>query len=156
MSAASTQSLLKSLFDAQRFAVLATQRHGAPYGNLIAFAATTDLRHLLFVTPRTTHKYGNLKTEPRVAVLIDNRSNRASDIQTGLAVTALGVAIESNECHRNAFLETYMARHPELEDFARHAGSSFFHISVERYVVVDHFQHVVETSTADWREVPHQ
>jgi hypothetical protein len=54
------KKILKELFLSQPLAVLATQFNGQPYGNLVAFAATEDLRGLLFATARGTRKFANI------------------------------------------------------------------------------------------------
>ena len=136
-------TVLTDLFSSQRFAVLATEQAGAPYANLVAFAVTRDLKKILFATPRMTRKYGNLQRNPQVALLIDSRANRAADLQAATAVTAVGRAAELVDAERQAFFSVYLARHPSLLDFAHAPTTSLFCISVERYVVVDHFQHVV-------------
>jgi hypothetical protein len=59
-----TIETIQSLFDAQ------------PYASLMAFAATDDLKRLLFATERNTRKYANLVSNPRAALLVDNRSNQ--------------------------------------------------------------------------------
>jgi hypothetical protein len=51
---------IKRILDSQKLAVLATQRDGRPYGSLVAFAATDDMKNLLFATTRATRKYANL------------------------------------------------------------------------------------------------
>jgi nitroimidazol reductase NimA-like FMN-containing flavoprotein (pyridoxamine 5'-phosphate oxidase superfamily) len=56
MPEAKLRELLAELFDSQRSAVLATQGGGQPYCSLMAFAATGDLRDLLFATLRATRK----------------------------------------------------------------------------------------------------
>ena len=81
---------LNRLFSGQRFAVLATQSGGQPYGTLVAFAETPGLAEILFVTGRKTRKYSDAVTGRRVAVVIDNRLNRASDLNAAIAVTATG------------------------------------------------------------------
>ncbi len=60
---AELKAFLKELFTSQRLAVLATQNKGEPYGNLIAFMATDDLKHVLFATTRATRKYDYIHPE---------------------------------------------------------------------------------------------
>jgi hypothetical protein len=67
---------LKALFSSQRLAILATEGKGQPYGNLIAFVVTDDLKHLLFATTRATRKYANISENPRVAMVMDGKSER--------------------------------------------------------------------------------
>ena len=51
------EGILDSLLRTELFAVLATKAPEYPYTNLVAFAATEDLKKLLFVTTRSTRKY---------------------------------------------------------------------------------------------------
>ena len=69
------QSRLKDLCTSQKLAVVSTQSDGQPYASLVAFVASDDLRHIYFVTARTTRKFANLIREPRVAVLINSSAN---------------------------------------------------------------------------------
>ena len=80
--------ILKELFSSQRLATLATQGEGQAYGSLVAFAATSDLKYLLFATTRATRKYANLTEAPRIAMVIDNRTNQESDFHQTIAATA--------------------------------------------------------------------
>ena len=87
-----TLAVIRNLLESQKLAVLSTQNHGQPYCNLIAIAATDDLKYLLFATTRATRKYANLMADSRVAVLVDNRQNNLTDFAAAAALTALGKA----------------------------------------------------------------
>jgi len=140
-----TISALRALFASQRLAVLATREEdGQPYANLMAFAASDDLRTLLLVTGRATRKYDNLRAEPRVALLIDNRSHQASDIHEAAAVTVLGDAEEVSGEERERLLTTYVAKHPHLEAFASSPSCALFQVRVRSYYLVRRFQEVTE------------
>jgi general stress protein 26 len=89
------QGVLKELLSSQKFAALATQDSGAPHNSLVAFAATNDLRRLIFITSRNTSKYRNIIAESRVAILVDSRANQDSDLIDAVAVTATGIAEEA-------------------------------------------------------------
>jgi len=141
--------LLHDLFAAQRFAVLATQEENQPYLSLMAFAATSDLRHLLFAMERQTRKYANLQVCPRTAVLIDNRSNQSADTHTAIAVTALGVAEEVAGPERDDLLRLYLAKHPHLADFTRLPSCALVRVEVDAYYVVSKFQEVRELRFAE-------
>ena len=86
---------LKDLFQQQLHAVLATADAAGPYASLVAFAASSDLRQLVFVTGRNTRKFKNLLASGTAALLIDNRVNTSTDLTGALAVTVLGRARES-------------------------------------------------------------
>jgi nitroimidazol reductase NimA-like FMN-containing flavoprotein (pyridoxamine 5'-phosphate oxidase superfamily) len=137
-------SLLDRLFSNQRYAVLATQKAGQPYTNLVAFAAVEDGKRLIFVTPRATRKFTNIGEDPHVSMMIDNRENRASDINDAMAVSAIGVAEEVSGQEKEALLRLFLSKHPFLETFARSASCALMKISVEKYDIVREFQNVVE------------
>jgi len=136
--------LIRNLLESQRLAVLSTQNHGQPYCNLIAIAATDDLRHLLFATTRATHKYANLMADSRVAVLVDNRQNDPADFAAAAALTALGKAWEVQGVERQQFLEVYLKKHPYLEAFVAAPTCALLRIKVDKYIVVTRFQEVRE------------
>jgi nitroimidazol reductase NimA-like FMN-containing flavoprotein (pyridoxamine 5'-phosphate oxidase superfamily) len=138
------EGLLAALFATQRFAVLATQKDGQPYTNLVAFAATEDLKHLLFVTPRATRKFANLANDAQVAMMMDNRHNTASDLHDAVAVMAIGVAEEVEGPEKEALLRLYISKHPSLEAFAQAPSCALLKISVEKYDIAGKFQSVTE------------
>ncbi|MBN1375302.1 MAG: pyridoxamine 5'-phosphate oxidase family protein [Dehalococcoidia bacterium] len=138
------KKLLKDLFRNQLFASLATQQLTRPYNNLIAFAATQDLKEILFVTRRQTHKYTNLLLNNNVSVLIDNRSNSDTDFRSAIAVTAVGSAEEVKESEKEHLLKLYLIKHHSLEKFAHSAESALFRIKVKKYFIVRNFQDVME------------
>jgi len=142
------QALLRDLFESQRSAALATQQEGQPYLSLMAFAATPDLRQLIVATDRHTRKYANLMAEPRVALLIDNRSNVPSDTEEAVAITVLGRATEAQPGERAGLLSLFLAKHPHLETFITSPTCALITVRVETYFVVQHFQEVREVRMA--------
>ena len=139
-----TLVLIKNLLESQKLAVLSTQDHGQPYCNLMAIAATDDLKHLLFATTRATRKYANLMADSRVAVLVDNRQNDVADFTEAAALTALGKAWEVLGVERQQFLKVYLEKHPYLEEFAAGPTCALLRVRVDRYIVVTRFQEVRE------------
>jgi len=135
---------LKKLLESQPLAVLATQNRGQPYASLIAFASSDDLKSLYFATTRSTRKYANLSSDSRVAVLVDNRSNKASDFRWAMAATATGKAKEVNARKRKKALELYLDKHPHLREFVHSPTCALCEIRVQTFFVVNRFQHVVE------------
>ena len=143
-STSQIRKTLKDLFASQRLGVLATYGEGQPYSSLVAFAATNDLKYLVFATTRATRKYANLSAESRVAMLVDNRSNQDSDFHSAIAVTALGEAEEVKESERGHFLKLYLAKHPYLEEFVNSPTCALLKMCVDRYYMVSRFQNVME------------
>ena len=129
-----SDQVLRKLLASQRLCVMATQGEGQPYSSLVAFAETDDLRHMLLATFRGTRKYANLCADPRVALLIDSRSNQVSDFQDAIAVTVLGRAEEVHGDERTRLARHYLAKHPQLAEFV---GSQ--ECALLRVEVSDHF-----------------
>ena len=138
------KEFLKNLFPSQKLAVLATQSKKQPYGNLVAFVATNDLKHLLFATTRATRKYTNISENPRVAMVMDNRSNQEADFHQAAAVTATGVAKEVKGSEKETLLRLYLSGHPYLKDFVSSPTCALLKMNVETYYVVRQFQNVME------------
>jgi nitroimidazol reductase NimA-like FMN-containing flavoprotein (pyridoxamine 5'-phosphate oxidase superfamily) len=136
--------VIGNLLESQRLAVLSTQNHGQPYSNLMATAATDDLKYLLFATTRATRKYANLMADSRVAVLVDNRRNDPADFAEAAALTALGKAWELQGVERQQFLKVYLEKHPYLEEFVTSPTCALFRVRVDKYIVVTRFQEVRE------------
>jgi nitroimidazol reductase NimA-like FMN-containing flavoprotein (pyridoxamine 5'-phosphate oxidase superfamily) len=137
-------SLVKDLCGTQRSAVLATQEGGQPYLSLMAFATTPDLKTIIVATDRRTRKYANLMAEPRVALLIDNRSNTPADTQEAVAITVVGQAREAPPEERERFLRLFLSKHPHLEDFATSVTCALIAVQVSTYIVVQRFEEVQE------------
>jgi len=137
------KKFLRDLFSSQRFAVLATQGGGQPYGSLVAFMATDDLRSLLFATTRSTRKYANIISNPKVAMVIDNRSNREADFQKAKAVTVTGKVREIKGPERKELQKRFLRKHPSLKDFLSSPTCALLKVEVDAYYIVSRFQNVV-------------
>jgi nitroimidazol reductase NimA-like FMN-containing flavoprotein (pyridoxamine 5'-phosphate oxidase superfamily) len=145
-----TQALVKRLLDSQRFTVLSTQSETGPYCSLVAFWSAEDLGHVTFATLRDTRKFGNLAAHPQVALLFDDRSNRDTDVQEGMAVTATGTARElTAAAARAAAAAGFLAKHPHLAEFVASPDCALVRVDVDVYYVVTRFQNVVELRVRD-------
>ena len=138
---------LKHLLQSQPLAVLATQQGGQPYASLVAFSSSDDLKRLYFATSRSTRKYAGLSADPRVALLVDNRSNKPSDFRLAMAATATGKAVEVVPTEREIALDLHLAKHPHLKDFVNSPTCALCEIRVRTFFVVTRFQSVVEVHT---------
>ena len=138
------QTRLRHLLETQKYAVLATDNHGQPYTSLMAYSITDDLRVFILMTERGRLKYKNLMSNPRVAIMIDNRKNLGSDLDATIAVTAQGVAEEISAEGRDAARAFCLARHPALQSFAESPNCAFIRIQVTSDVIVQQFQDVIE------------
>jgi len=141
---AQIREILLELFSSQKLGVLGTHQAGQPYGSLVAFAATPDLKSLVFATTRATRKFANLRSDPRVSMVLDNRSNRVADFRKAVAATALGQAKEVRGKERKKFAKMYLAKHPHLSEFVASPTCALVRIRVEVYYLVWRFQNVFE------------
>jgi heme iron utilization protein len=144
IDAAEMQKIVQELLNSQRLAVLSTQMSGRPYSNLIAFAATDDLKEILFATTRATRKFANLTEDPRVSLLIDNRSNQETDFGEASAMTVLGTAREVLGPERDSCRQLFLKKHPYLEEFVSAPTCALIRVKVEKFIMVTQFQEVRE------------
>ena len=129
------RSQIRKLFEVQRLAVLSSERKGRPYPNIIAFTATQDLRHIIFATNQNTRKFGNIETNPNVALLIDNRRNDEQDVSRSFAVTVVGMAAPVHEDQIEYCRDLHIAKHPYLEDFLSSPACRMMIVEVETYSI---------------------
>jgi uncharacterized pyridoxamine 5'-phosphate oxidase family protein len=130
-----TKELLRQIVGAQRFAVLATLSNQQPYSNLVAFAMSDDLRHIVFATNRDTQKYRNILSNNKITLLIDNRSNSQSDFTRALAITALGVAGELTGDESDKLVQSYLDKHPSLGEFLQRPDVVIINVLVTDYIL---------------------
>jgi len=146
MGSSELMQSIRDIFDDQKLAVLSPREGDQPYSTLVCFAATGDLRCLIFATPRATHKYANIAADCRVAMLVDNRANEAADTDKATAVTALGEAREVSGDEREDLFARYIDKHPHLKLFVSSPTTALFKVETGKYIVVNRFQHVEEIS----------
>ncbi|MEE4264237.1 MAG: pyridoxamine 5'-phosphate oxidase family protein [Desulfobacteraceae bacterium] len=135
---------LGELFRSQKLAALSTHNDGQPYASLVAFYAADDLKHIYFVTPKTTRKFANLIADSRVAVMVNSSTNQASDFHRAISVTAVGKAEEIEGSEKAPIVNRYLVKHPHLEEFVRSPTCALVRISVKTYYLVKNFQNVME------------
>lgn len=136
---------IESLVLGQPYAVLSTQGEGQPYASLIAVRFREDLREVVFATPRTTRKYRLLAENPRMALLVDDRSREAATLMDLEAVTVTGNATEVPRGPEHARLAGFLlGRHPNLEDFLEAPTCALFRVAIRRFFHVRRFQEVQE------------
>jgi uncharacterized pyridoxamine 5'-phosphate oxidase family protein len=128
------EGLLREIVSTQYFAVLNTIGQGLPHSNLVSFAATEDLKSLVFVTGRNTRKYRNVQDNHNVSLLVDNRTNRPSDTSQAIAIAAIGIAREEID-NRSLLRDIFLARHPQLRQFVEAPDSAIMLVTIREYIV---------------------
>ena len=135
---------ISEMLDSQQLGVLATYGSEYPYATIVGFVATDDLGYILFATFRDTHKYENIQANPRVSMLIDNRSNRVEDFSDARALTALGNVEELCKDEKHEFTSLYLQRYPHLNEFVSDPKCALMKVKVDKYILVSRFQEVME------------
>ena len=127
----------------QPYAVLCVQGGGQPYGALVAFSFSDDLRYFVFATPIATRKYRLLSECSHVALVIDNRPDMGEELMDIEAVTVTGHAtrVESG-ADFDSWAELLLERHPYLRAFVSAETSALFRVEVVRFLHVMRFQEV--------------
>ena len=140
---------IQALVHHEPFAVLCTQAGGQPYGSLVAFAFSADLRSFVFATPVATRKYRLLSECDHVALLVDNRGRFPDDM---MKVSALTVTGRASQVETGAGFQPWSdlltGRHPYLESFVRAPSTALFRVQVVRYLHVTRFQEVRQWTPA--------
>lgn len=136
---------IRRLVTEQPYAVLCTRGRDQAYGSLVAFAFADDLRTAVFATTTATRKYRLLSESERVAMVVDNRPDRAGDMMKVEAVTATGRAVE---IRAGPLLENcsrmLVARHPQLASFVAAETCALFQVEIARFFHVCRFQEVTQ------------
>jgi uncharacterized pyridoxamine 5'-phosphate oxidase family protein len=123
--------------------VLATERSGLPYTNLIGYLLSRDFKYLYFFTPKNTVKYKNIEINPKVSILIDNRDKSSNKKSLITAVTIIGKASIIRNFDRNIINE-FLFYYPELMEFTKPGLNSLVKVDIDKYILVSKLQHVIE------------
>ena len=141
---------LKRLLAEQLYGVLATTNDaGEPHTSIVAFASADDLRSIVYVTPRDTRKFRNTTTRPQVALFIDDRRGPVEELMQVTGVEARGAAELVEPSADGLYRELYLAKYPAMREFVDAPANAIVKIAVERYEVVERFQHVMVLEPAD-------
>ena len=141
---------IRRLANEQEYAVLCVQGDGQPYGALVAFAFSDDMRHVTFATPTATRKFRLLSECDHVALVIDNRPNNTDDLMNVEAVTVTGHSrLIDRGAEFDQWAELLVARHPYLKSFVQAATCALFRVDVVRFFHVARFQEVCQWIPTD-------
>ena len=134
---------IRRLVSQQSFCILSTQGHEQPYGSLIAYAFSDDLKQYFFSTQLSTRKYKLLQECEHVALVIDNRCQHLDNMMQVEALTITGNAkhIKSGANYETG-LNLLRSRHSYLNEFLGSASTALFQIDIVRYFHVTRFQMV--------------
>lgn len=136
---------IRHLVETEPYAVLCTQGGGQPYGSVVAFAFSRDLRHAVFATLTTTRKFRLLSECDHVALVVDDRPGHPNDLMEVQAVTVTGRAVRVDPGgERDELAALLQDRHAYLASFLGSPSCALFRIDVLRFFHVTRFQEVRE------------
>jgi nitroimidazol reductase NimA-like FMN-containing flavoprotein (pyridoxamine 5'-phosphate oxidase superfamily) len=141
------EARIRHLVEEQPYGVLCLQSHTQPYGVLVAFAFSEDLRQAVFATPVATRKYRILSECGHVALVVDSRPDHPGDFMSVEAVTVTGRAtLLERKPDIERWSRLLVTRHHYLESFVAAPSCALFRIDVVRFLHVARFQEV-----SQWR-----
>jgi len=134
---------IRKMLQSQQFSILCTQGDEQPYGSLVAFAYSDDLKHFFFTTPTATRKYMLLSKCSHVALVIDTRSEHPDSMKNIEAITITGIAQEVKPgSDYEKGMKLLKGRHPYMVEFLEAKSTAMFQIDTIRYFHVSRFQEV--------------
>lgn len=144
MEGSQVQGNIICILRSQPLGVLATSGAKYPHTSLVGFAATDDLKDIIFATFRETRKYRNIQEDANVSILIDSRTNRIDDFSQAEALTVWGKAEEIPAAEKGKYMSIYLQKHPHLQAFVVHPNCALMRIVAHRYILARRFQEVIE------------
>lgn len=99
--------------------VLATSAGDVPYASLMSYAVEPDLQYIHMATPANSRKWANLKKNPNMALLIDEREKSVAGNRSQARALTVGCELSPVEggTEKARILTNLSARHPHLRDF---------------------------------------
>ncbi|MFX0046280.1 MAG: pyridoxamine 5'-phosphate oxidase family protein [Candidatus Hermodarchaeota archaeon] len=135
---------LVELFSSQIVSVLGTSASDEPYSCLVGFEFTPDLKEVVFATMRDRLKYRQIRANPRVSLMVDNRKNTPSDFDATTSVTLIGDAVDTEPPEREKLAEMLVKKNPFLSDFVESPNCAVVRIGIEKMYIVDNFESVTK------------
>jgi nitroimidazol reductase NimA-like FMN-containing flavoprotein (pyridoxamine 5'-phosphate oxidase superfamily) len=129
------QEAIRDILDANRLAVLATQREGQPHTSLVAITPIEGIRSLVFATHRKTLKYRNISIDGRVSLFFGDHATDFLGAHRTL-LTAHGFALEAPEDKRSELATAHADRHPYLLALLGSTDAALVCVNVKAYQLV--------------------
>jgi len=127
---------IQAILDANRFAVLATQREGQPHTGLVAITPIDGIRTLLFATYRSTRKYRNISLNGRVSLFFGDRAAEPLGSHRHPVLTAHGFASVAPDNERDELASAHVERHHDLLKLLASTDSALVRVRVAAYQLV--------------------
>ncbi len=139
------QQSISQLLASQVQGVLATSSpDGVVALHLMAYAFTPSLRDIYLASYADTRKVTNMRHNPRVNWLWDNRTGNQQDHIDGFALTAVGLATQVCEQDYQAAAELLLSRNASLTAMLEDTRAVIFVVDVERYSWIQGYSEVYD------------
>jgi general stress protein 26 len=138
----SRESDIQRILDANRFAVLATQRGGQPHTSLVAFTPVDGIRQLVFATYRSTRKFESLLESHQVALFIGGQVSKPHEACGRTLLTAHGTASVVPPDEKAHMSHQHKMRHPDLDALLSSPESALITVDVTAYQLVNDIEDV--------------
>ena len=135
---------IDKVLNSQSIAVLGTSKENEPYSSLVGFVVTDDMRELVFATMRQRLKYENMTANPRVTLMIDDRSEQNNDFNETTSITIIGTAEDVMGDDREGYALMLVQKHPILADFVSFPDCAIMRVKIDKIYVVSDFESVVK------------
>jgi nitroimidazol reductase NimA-like FMN-containing flavoprotein (pyridoxamine 5'-phosphate oxidase superfamily) len=126
---------MKALVKDKNICVLATVAGGKPHCSLMAYVTDENCEEIHMVTLRNTRKYRNLKENPAVSLLIDNREKSPHSEAKALTVEGVYTKVESTQKAKKV-QENLLAVHPHLTDLMNHPDAEILCIQIHSFLML--------------------
>jgi putative heme iron utilization protein len=124
--------------EARMGALASLASDGAPYASLVTVATAADNAPLLLLSRLARHTE-NIQRDPRVSLLVDERSG--ADPLRGARVSVAGRIAPTDDL---GAARRFLARHPSASGYAGFADFMFWRVEVESAHLVAGFGRIVE------------
>lgn len=133
---------IQRILDANRFAVLATQRGGQPHTSLVAYTPLDGIRRLVFATYRSTRKFKSLLESHQVALFIGGQAANSHEVGGRTLLTAHGIASVVSPDEKAHLSHEHKMRHPDLELLLSSPEAALVSVDVTAYQLVNDIEDV--------------
>jgi nitroimidazol reductase NimA-like FMN-containing flavoprotein (pyridoxamine 5'-phosphate oxidase superfamily) len=132
-----------SLLSQQAQCVLATLGDKELALHLMAYAISTDLDEIYLASLENTQKVKNMRANPNVTCLWDNRTGNNADHIAGLAMSGFGKANELSGEPARLAQRSLLQRNATLEPLLSEPSVVIFALQIDRYQWVEGYTRVI-------------
>jgi nitroimidazol reductase NimA-like FMN-containing flavoprotein (pyridoxamine 5'-phosphate oxidase superfamily) len=132
-----------SLLNQQAQCVLATLGETEQALHLMAYAVSPQLDQIYIASLESTQKVANMRANPNVTCLWDNRTGNNSDHIAGLAMSGFGQAHELTGEPAQSAQRLLLQRNASLQPLLSNPSVVIFALHIDRYQWVEGYTRVV-------------